>query len=84
VCDLIEQEEENVSKELKIAALAIIKDCKITPECAKMSFEGFQFTPDQYKAIAELVKEKIPVMVTITETNKKLPFDPETGDVNQA
>jgi hypothetical protein len=74
--------EPTVAKELKIATLARIKDCKITPECAEMKFEGFNFTPDQYREIAEIIKEKIAVMVTITETNKKLDF--ETGEVKTA
>lgn len=79
-----------MADKMKISALAIIKDCKIASDGAKMSFEGLQFTCDQYREIAELIKEAIPVMVTITETNKKLPFgddatmeivDPKTGEV---
>ena len=49
----------------QISTCGTIKDVKITPECGKLNFNGFDFTPSQYRQLAELVKNKEEVTITI-------------------
>jgi hypothetical protein len=53
---------------------AIVKDCKITDECGKLNFSGSDFTPDQYKLIAKLVKTKAAVNLVLQPIQEEL-FD---------
>jgi len=49
-----------------IVATAKITKCEITPACGNLKFDGFDFSCDQYQSIAELVKTKAVVELTIT------------------
>ena len=57
---------------------ARIKDCKITDECGKLNFNGCDFSPDQYKMIAKIVKTGEKVNLIIQRVQEQLFEDPET------
>lgn len=57
----------------KISSEAVIKSCKIKPECADLNFDGLSFSARQYEQIADLIKQKDQVLITITLKQPKLP-----------
>ena len=56
---------------------AKIKDCKITDECGKLNFTGCDFTPDQYKMIATIIKTAESVNLIIQPVQNPLFEEPE-------
>lgn len=56
-----------------IETLAVIKDCKIKPECGDLNFSGFDYTSEQYKQIAEWVKGKEQLICSMRPAQENLP-----------
>ena len=56
-----------------ISSIATIKEAKIKPACGELSYNGFDFTPNQYQQIADWVKDKVPLMVTMQPLQRNLP-----------
>ena len=63
-----------------ITSIAVIKDCKIKPECGVLNFDGFNFTAAQYKQIALLIADQEAVEVSFAPVQKALPFGSEEDD----
>ena len=61
-----------MAKKEKIASVAVIKKCIIKADCGDMQFDGFDYTSEQYEQIAEWVKAKEPLLVTMEPTQKRL------------
>ena len=60
----------------KISSLAVIKEAKIKPSCGDLSYSGFDFTAEQYQQIADWVKDKEQLMVTMQPIQRNLPGMP--------
>ena len=59
----------------KIASMAVIKKAEIKPECGNLSFDGFDFTAEQYEQVADWVKGKERLLVTIEPMQGRLDFE---------
>jgi len=59
----------------KIASLAIIKEAKIKPACGELSYSGFDFTAEQWQQIADWVKDKEQLIITMQPIQKNLPYE---------
>ena len=57
---------------MKIVSTAKIKECKIQPQCGDIRFDGFDLSAAQYKEIADLVKARSTVELTIEPWQKDL------------
>jgi len=68
-----ETEQMDVESPPKISSIATIKEAKIKPACGELSYNGFDFTPEQYQQIADWVKDKEPLMVTMQPLQRNLP-----------
>ena len=62
-----------MAKKPAIVTTAKIKKCTVTPECGDMSFDGFDFTSEQYKKISQWVKSKDLLEITLSPFQENLP-----------
>jgi hypothetical protein len=72
----------NFSKEqlMKIVTTATIKDAKIKVEGADLCLEGIPFNGNQYKEIAQLIKDQEQIQITIEPIQGRLINDEADDD----
>lgn len=60
--------------ETAITTTGTIKKCTINPACADLSFDGLQLTQDDYRLVADWIKNHEEITLTIKPANNGL-FD---------